>query len=355
MTGDYRIRMGDGSRVYMTKEQIRNEIEAGMADAADCAQVPALTSDDMEKLLEIMCDKNRVVSVENGKEVVLTQDGGPHKLLADSGSSSPAIDMGRVQALKVHERALGMDCFETGWYDGSIKHVKPVITLEQASMQEAQMNMVIPILYGFMPNLGLYYAPTGPYGNPADLMREFKIDDAMEQGELAANALTEDNVYVADKVLEVGADGLDFDTAASAGDIEFYSVLNTIEQIREMYPEAYIQMGMSAENILGIHGMIEYKGKILGGLYPHEQVALAEQAGVSTYGPVVNTNTSKSTAWNIARAVTMVKECERVSNIPLQVNMGMGVGGVPMHETPPIDMISRADKAMVEVAGVDGI
>ena len=35
--------------------------------------------------------------------------------------------------------------------------------------------------------------------------------------------------------------------------------------------------------------------------------------------------------------------------------MGMGVGGIPMLETPPIDAVTRASKAMVEIAGVDGI
>jgi len=349
------MRMGDGRRVYMTREQIVDEINAGIADAVECAGVPELDANDIDHLVEIMVDKNRVVSVESGKEIVLTQDGGPHKYIADSQSSSPCLDMGRVQGCKLHERAVGMDCFESGWWDGSIKNVKGVITMEQNHVQELVMNTTIPMLYGFMPNLGLYYSPTGQYGNPADLMREFRIEEAMQQGELAAEDLTNDIVYIADHVLDVGIDGLDFDTTASAGDIEFVSVLKSIEKIREFSPGAYIQMGMSAENVLGIHGMMDYKGTIAAGLYPHDQVKLAETAGVSTYGPVVNTNTGKSTAWNVARAVTMVKECARVSTIPLQVNMGMGVGGVPMFETPPVDAISRADKAMVEIANVDGI
>ena len=43
------------------------------------------------------------------------------------------------------------------------------------------------------------------------------------------------------------------------------------------------------------------------------------------------------------------------SNIPVHADMGMGVGGIPMLETPPIDAVSRANKAMVEIAHVDGI
>jgi dimethylamine--corrinoid protein Co-methyltransferase len=31
------------------------------------------------------------------------------------------------------------------------------------------------------------------------------------------------------------------------------------------------------------------------------------------------------------------------------------VGGVPMFETPPIDIVTRASVAMVEIARVDGL
>jgi dimethylamine--corrinoid protein Co-methyltransferase len=82
---------------------------------------------------------------------------------------------------------------------------------------------------------------------------------------------------------------------------------------------------------------------------------LAEKAGVDIFGPVVNTKPSMAMAYNTARAVTLVKECVKTSNIPIHANMGMGVGGIPMYETPPIDAVTRANKAMVEIAGVDGI
>jgi dimethylamine--corrinoid protein Co-methyltransferase len=70
---------------------------------------------------------------------------------------------------------------------------------------------------------------------------------------------------------------------------------------------------------------------------------------------VCNTNTSKTSAWNLARAVTFMKAAVEASPIPCHVDMGMGVGGIPMLETPPIDAVTRASKAMVEIAGVDGI
>ena len=33
----------------------------------------------------------------------------------------------------------------------------------------------------------------------------------------------------------------------------------------------------------------------------------------------------------------------------------MGVGGVPMFEMPPVDVLTRASVAMVEIARVDGL
>jgi hypothetical protein len=35
--------------------------------------------------------------------------------------------------------------------------------------------------------------------------------------------------------------------------------------------------------------------------------------------------------------------------------MGMGVGGVPMTSHPPVDITSRASKAMVEICRLDGL
>ena len=56
---------------------------------------------------------------------------------------------------------------------------------------------------------------------------------------------------------------------------------------------------------------------------------------------MVNTNTSKTSAWNLARAVTFIKEAVKAAPIPCHVNMGMGVGGIPMLETPPVDAVTR--------------
>ena len=348
-------RMGDGKRVEMTKEEVLADIQAGSADAADMGEIPVLTDDEMESLLEIISDRNRIVGVEPGHEVVLTYDIGQLDFTGDNGNSGNGVDMGRLEAALLHERALGADTFELAHADYSIKPVKPVIANEMQTMEEIQNEIVAPYFYGAMPNMGLYYAPDGPYGNPADLMREFKLEESMASSEAASEHLARDIEFVATKIIQAGADGFNFDTTASAGDADFVGTLKGVEALRRNCPDAYINVGMAGESVMGIHGSIEYDGQIVAGLYPHQQVKLAQKAGASVFGPVVNTNTSKSLAWNLARAVTFIKECVKVSELPCHVNMGMGVGGIPMCETAPIDAVTRCNKAMVEIAHVDGI
>jgi len=83
-----------------------------------------------------------------------------------------------------------------------------------------------------------------------------------------------------------------------------------------------------------LYELFAYKGHRLAGMWPHQQVKVVEEAGAHLFGPVVNTNSRRSTPWNVARAVTIVKECSRVAEIPTHANVGMGVGGVPMFEVP---------------------
>ncbi|TFG90708.1 MAG: [dimethylamine--corrinoid protein] Co-methyltransferase, partial [Syntrophobacterales bacterium] len=89
--------------------------------------------------------------------------------------------------------------------------------------------------------------------------------------------------------------------------------------------------------------------------YPHDQVRLATQAGVNIFGPAVNIVTNESLPWNVARSVTYTKACSEVSEIPVHACLGMGVGGVPLTLTPPLDALSRASKAHVEICRLDGL
>ena len=352
---EYALRMGDGKRIFLTKEQIRADLEAGTADAADLGSIPALSGNELDKLAEILMMPARMVGVEPGKEVPVTHDIGTIRLDGDQGNSGVGIPTSRLAGCMVHERAMGADTMELGHIDYSFKPVKPVIAQEQQAMEVCQQNMIVPLFYGAMPNMGLYYTPDGPFENPGDLMKAFKITEAQKSMEHAADHLTRDMVWIMQKMMFAGADGVNFDTTGAAGDGDMFATLRAVEALRKQYPNMYIEVGMAGELVLGMHGELQYDNTTLAGLWPHQQAPLAAKAGANVFGPVVNTNTSRSSAWNLARAVTFVKEAVKASPIPCHVNMGMGVGGIPMLETPTIDAVSRASKAMVEIAGVDGI
>ncbi len=356
MVVDYVTRMGDGRRVRLTKEQIMSDIVAGMSDGVDAACVPELSQDELDHICEVVCDQSKITSIEAGKEVVLSKDAGAIKFNQDNGGSGNAMPcMGRLEGILVYERAFGFDSMELAWMDYSVKPVKSIINCETANYEQMALMTTIPLIMGAMPNLGLYYAPDGPHPNPTDLMREFKIEESMASSEAAAEQLIKDIHYTCQEIEKVGCEGYNFDTVASAGDAEFYATLKGIEDYRKMNPNAYIECGMSAENVLGIHGQMEYDGKILGGMYPHEQVKVVEKAGANIFGAVVNTNTSKSFAWNVARSAVITKECVKTAKIPVHANMGMGVGGIPMCELPPVDITGRAAKILIDIANIDGI
>lgn len=116
-----------------------------------------------------------------------------------------------------------------------------------------------------------------------------------------------------------------------------------------------IIVGGSGEFVLGMHGEISFRGRQLAGMYPHDQARIAEAAGASIYGVAIGTRTNESLARNVARTVTFVREAVAAVDIPVHVNVGMGVGGVPMMEAPPIDSVTRASKSLVQIGKADGL
>lgn len=346
----YFTRMGDGSGIYLTAEDIRYDLEEGTKDAADRGKIPELTQKELDYLFDIVTMPGNVVGVERGKEVVTTSDSGGCKI---TYHANIAID--RSTAVLIHEKVLGADSLDIGHIDYSYKAVKPVMHNEAAVMELTQLNSVMPVLYGSMPNLGLYTKPDGPVENWAELLPEGKIAEARAAQEEAVEHAVRDMVYVAGGMYAAGADGMNFDTCGASGDADVLAALKAIEIIKRKYPDLGIEMGMAGEFNLGMHGQLEYDGVRLAGLYPHKQVKLAEKAGANIFGLVVNTNSNMSFPWNIARTVTFVKACTEVANIPVHVNVGMGVGAIPMTEVPPVDAVSRADKAIVEIGKADGL
>jgi dimethylamine--corrinoid protein Co-methyltransferase len=349
------IRMGDGELVTMSSEEIREDIMAATQDAAQRAEIPELTADEIEELFDIMAEESRAVSVAFGREVIVTDDGCSMSFYSGQDGGGVGIPMSRLQSILTYERACAADTTSMGHSDYSFKPVKPIVNFEMNEYYTASMMTTAPFLYGAQPNMGLYFQPDGPHPNPADLMPQGKIKEAQEVQEAAAEQLRQDLVFVGKKFNGVGCEGLNFDTSGSAGDADYWAALQAVSDLRKATPNLPIIMGGSGEFVLGMHGEMRFNDKRLAGMYPHEQARIAEAAGASIYGVAVGTNTGKSVAWNIARAVTFVKEAVAAVDIPVHANVGMGVGGVPMMETPPIDSVTRASKSLVQIGGLDGL
>jgi dimethylamine--corrinoid protein Co-methyltransferase len=342
-------RLGDGSPIEMTEGELRRDLEEGTADAADRGKIPPLAQEELDHLFDIFSSPMRFVSVDRGKEVILSYDASTLKI------RRAGIAVNRIQAVQIYEKLLGADSVDFGHVDYSYKAVKPIVGMEQPVLEQALLVTHVPVFYGAMPNLGMYSQPDGPFPNPAELLPEGKIDEARSSYEGAVEAATDDIAFVGSAMYDSGADGINLDTTGAAGDPDFLAALKAIEALRKKHPGVPIELGMAGEFILGMHGELTYEDERLAGMYPHKQVKMAEKAGATIFGPVVNTNTSRSCPWDLARAITFFKACCAVAEIPIHVNMGMGVGAVTVNDHPPIDIVSRASKAVVEICRLDGL
>ena len=348
-------RMGDGERVRMSSAEIREDIADGTADAAKRGKIPELTAEEQDRIYEIIADPSRIVSVKPGNEVVVSDDGCSMSFYSGQDGGGVGAPLSRMQAVLTYERACGADTTSMGHSDYSFKPVKPIINFEANDYYNISMVTTAPFFYGAQPNLGLYFQPDGPCPNASELMPLGKIDEAREAQEQAAEYLVDDLVFVARKLAEVGLEGLNFDTCGSAGDADFLAALRAVERIKQEIPDLPILMGASGEFVIGMHGNLFYDGEKLAGLYTHNQARLAEKAGADIFGMAVNTVTTESVQWNLARAATFLKATTEASGIPVHANVGMGVCGVPMMEQPPIDSVTRVSKTLVEIGMADGL
>lgn len=348
-------RMGDGEQISISADELREDILAGTKDAAEKGQIPELTSEEIDKLFDIFADPSRMVSVSPGEEVVGTDDGCIMAFYAGQDSGAVGIPLSRLQAILTYERACAGDTICMGHSDFSVKPAKPVINYELNDYYQASVVATAPLFYGAQPNMGLYFKPDGPYDNPADLLPLGKIAEARAAQEQASEHLTNDIVFIGKKLNDIGCEGINLDTVGSAGDADFLATLKAAEKLKAVAPNMSVIIGMAGEFVLGMHGEITYDGKRLAGMYPHEQVKVVEKAGADIYGLAVNVSTSETIPWNVARAVTFCKAAVAVADIPVHANVGMGVGGIPMMESPAIDAVTRASKALVQIGKADGL
>lgn len=355
MQKDILTRMGDGERVSMPADEIKQELLLGTQDAAQKGEIPELSQDDLDQMFEILAESGRIVSVPPGDEVIMTDDGCGKVFCSGSADGGAGLPVSRQNSILAYERGFAPDTVSLGHEDYSFKPVKPIIDYEVQTYYSTCLATTVPFFYGAQPNLGLYFRKDGPHPNPADLLPIGKIAEARSAQEDAAEQLREDMVYVGRKLAEVGCEGVNFDTAGSAGDADFYATLLAVAELKNKEPLMSVEVGMSNEFVLGMHGDINFEGRRLAGMYPHEQAEVVTAAGADIFGPAINVNTSRSFAWNLARAVTFVRHTVAVSKIPVHPNVGMGVGGVPMCVETPIDCVTRSSKALVMIGKADGL
>ena len=337
-------RLGDGSFIELTRSEIEADLVAGSEIGAKRSKAPLLGDDEIAHLLDIFASEAKFSAVDIGDEVVLSFDGCGN---ADAGTP--------ISDLIIYQNHHGADSVELWHHDYSYKAVKTVLSFETQAMKDAQMMVVAPLNYGAMPDLGRYSQPDGPCPNWSELMPLGRIPEARAAQEEAVEHAERDMWCVAEAMVAAGADGLDFDTAGASGDADLLATLHVVRKIRDKWPDIGIEVGQAAELVLGMHGELEYEGRRLAGMWPLEQLRAVTAAGATIFGPAVNVNTTKSLAWNTARACALVKPVTAEATIPVHMNAGMGVGGVPMTPYPPSDATSRASKALVDILKLDGL
>ena len=204
MKDKIKTRMGDGELVSMAAGEIKDDILAATHEAAQCAEIPELSPDEMDQLFEILAEPSRAVSVRPGQEVIVTDDGCSMSFYSGQDSGGVGVSLSRMQAILTYERACAADTTSMGHSDYSFKPVKPIINSEMSEYYTTSMMTTAPFLYGAQPNMGLYFQPDGPHQNPADLLPQGKIKEAQEVQEAAAEQLREDLVFVGKKLNDIG-------------------------------------------------------------------------------------------------------------------------------------------------------
>ena len=336
-------RMGDGSLVRMTRAEIEADIHAGVEAGAKRAKVEPLGDDEIAHLLDIFASRARFSAVDIGDEVILTSDGAGSQ---DAGS--------RINDLQIYEQIVCTDTVELYHHDYSFKAVKPILPYEQETMRQAQLLLTVPLRYGAMPDLGRYTSPTGR----AQLVgaaaagphrRGARGPGRGRRGSPPRTSCTSPRACT--RPAPTASTSTRWGRPATPTS---WPPSRRSRHPRPL-PGLGIQFGMASEFVLGMHGELEYDGVRLAGLWPPTSCGWRPEAGATVFGPAINVNTGKTLAWNSARALTIVKPCMAAATIPVHLNVGMGVGGVPMHVSPPLDAVSRASRACVDILQLDGL
>jgi len=121
-------RMGDGTCVERTGNELRADIEDGVRQGAKRAKVPPLTAEEIDHLLEIFASEARMTGVPLGDEVVLSCDG------------STGLRLSKLDSLAEAE-CVGGDLCELQQDDYSYQWVKTAVAGEQRRMREVRREL----------------------------------------------------------------------------------------------------------------------------------------------------------------------------------------------------------------------
>ena len=180
-----------------------------------------------------------------------------------------------------------------------------------------------------------------------------RIDEAREAQERALEMLVSDIRFVTDRMVQSGTDGIDMDTTGPAGDADFLAALTACRALRERYSWLGIEVGMAGEFVLGMHGQLEFDGERSPGCGPETSCG-AGRRGLHLR-PGDQHQHRQVDRLEHRQGNHLIKPAVEIAEIPIHVNVGMGVGGVPTCVYPPADETSRASKAFVEILRVDGL
>ena len=149
-----KTRMGDGGTVEMTRDDLRRDLVEGSEAAAKKGRIPPLDGAGARlprrdvRLPEPHLGR-RTRSRSDPRQGRLAE----HDLLV-AALERVSAPLNREQAIRLFERRFAFDTMEVGPPRLLGEAVKFIATYEAMHMDLLQHSTVLPLFYGFMPNLG---------------------------------------------------------------------------------------------------------------------------------------------------------------------------------------------------------
>ena len=178
-------RMGDASNVELTLDELRKEFEEGSEAAAKKGKIPPLTENEIDYLVDMFAAPTRIWGVaarQRGRDDQGRVRQRPQLVAHVERRRGAGQPRGGRAPLRVDARLR----LHGGLAQRLLGEAAALSQGARAAAHGApQETTIFPLLYGFMPNLGLYYRPDGSFENPSDLLPLGKIDEARRTQEEA--------------------------------------------------------------------------------------------------------------------------------------------------------------------------